>query len=823
MRKIFILSFAVLASLMAKADEVEVKSFNYAGPYVVKSPVQMDSTDVYAKEYAKHSLLDCNVALSAVEVGREIPAGALPGCETSEALHLLGFTVTNRTYTNAIITVEGVKSYKVYVDDKQVNGGSATLLPSVHKVVIKYLSKPEANDTATVKVVAGDAVVAPMTAGVRHPYSLGDVLNSRNCSGVSISAGGRYLLYHTSETLADGGTQRNSFIKDLQTGATMDAGKAYRWMPKGDCYYYIRKNNGYGYSLVVVDPKTNKETVLAHTLPTNSISMSPTEDFVIYSEKQEGPKEKKEIFEVIEPDDRQPGWRNRYNLYKYDFASGLTQQLTFGHHNVYLSDISQDGKYILVSKSESRLSARPTTVMSIYRINLDTYAVDTIVSRDGFVSDASFSPDGRQVLVKGTPEAFEGIGKNVAEGQIPSAYDYQLFISPVIGGQADFTPKNWKAVTRDFDPSIENCDWSPSDGMIYFTAEDKDFINLFRLNPTTGKIVRLDTGVELTNRISKATSGNVIAYCGQGASYGDRVFVMNTKTLKRTLIEDIDEAHMASVSLGKCEAWSYINEDGDTVSCRYYLPYDFDASKSYPMIVNYYGGCSPTSRNFGSRYPQHAYASLGYVVLVINPRGATGFGQKWAAAHVNTAGKGVAEDIIGATKTFCKEHSFVNAKKIGCIGASYGGFMTQYLQTVTDIFAAAVSHAGISDHTSYWGEGYWGYSYSEVSMANSYPWTRKDLYVDQSPLFNADKVHTPLLFVHGTADTNVPVGESIQMYTALKLLGRPTAMVLVDGENHWIMDTKKRIQWQNTIWAWFAKYLQDDSSWWESMYSHKEL
>jgi dipeptidyl aminopeptidase/acylaminoacyl peptidase len=80
-----------------------------------------------------------------------------------------------------------------------------------------------------------------------------------------------------------------------------------------------------------------------------------------------------------------------------------------------------------------------------------------------------------------------------------------------------------------------------------------------------------------------------------------------------------------------------------------------------------------------------------------------------------------------------------------------------------------------------------------------------------------------LLFVHGTADTNVPVGESIQMYTALKLLGRPTAMVLVDGENHWIMDTKKRIQWQNTIWAWFAKYLQDDSSWWESMYSHKEL
>lgn len=102
--------------------------------------------------------------------------------------------------------------------------------------------------------------------------------------------------------------------------------------------------------------------------------------------------------------------------------------------------------------------------------------------------------------------------------------------------------------------------------------------------------------------------------------------------------------------------------------------------------------------------------------------------------HVNTAGKGVAEDIIEATKTFCREHSYTDTLHIGCIGASYGGFMTQYLQTQTNIFAAAISHAGISDHTSYWGEGYWGYSYSEVSMAGSYPWTRKDLYVDQSPL-----------------------------------------------------------------------------------------
>ena len=241
------------------------------------------------------------------------------------------------------------------------------------------------------------------------------------------------------------------------------------------------------------------------------------------------------------------------------------------------------------------------------------------------------------------------------------------------------------------------------------------------------------------------------------------------------------------------------------------------------MIVNYYGGCSPTSRDFESRYPHHAYAALGYVVYVIEPSGATGFGQEFSARHVNTFGDPIADDIIEGTKRFCEEHPFVNAKKIGCIGASYGGFMTQYLQTKTDIFAAAVSHAGISDHTSYWGEGYWGYSYSEVSGANSYPWANKELFVDHSPLYNADKVHTPLLFVHGTADTNVPVGESIQMYTALKLLGRETAMVLVDGQDHHIIDYDKRFAWQHTIFAWFAKWLQDDPLWWNTLYKPKTL
>ena len=165
-----------------------------------------------------------------------------------------------------------------------------------------------------------------------------------------------------------------------------------------------------------------------------------------------------------------------------------------------------------------------------------------------------------------------------------------------------------------------------------------------------------------------------------------------------------------------------------------------------------------------------------------------------------------------------RSHPFVNDKKIGCIGASYGGFMTQYLQTLTDIFAAAVSHAGISNVTSYWGEGYWGYSYNSVAAAKSYPWTDPELYTRQGSLFNADKIHTPLLLLHGTVDTNVPIGESIQLFNALKILGRDVEFITVQDENHVISGFDNKLAWQNTIMAWFARYLQDDPRWWESLY-----
>ena len=149
--------------------------------------------------------------------------------------------------------------------------------------------------------------------------------------------------------------------------------------------------------------------------------------------------------------------------------------------------------------------------------------------------------------------------------------------------------------------------------------------------------------------------------------------------------------------------------------------------------------------------------------------------------------------------------------------------MTQYLQTQTDIFAAAVSHAGISNVTSYWGEGYWGYSYNAIAAADSYPWQNPDLFTKQGSRVNADKINTPLPLLDGTVDTNVPIGESIQLFNALKILGKDVEFIQVEGEDHFVADYDKRVLWHNTIMAWFARYLQGTDKWWNELYPNRHL
>ena len=835
---------AVLSTLVLSAaaqQKTEVTEFNLAGPYAVSMPFAVDTVDVQGKKFDDNALLS-SLPLQAAPDGK-FTGGLIPSLSDSKSVGVLSFYVNNSSYMKGKVEVKGPKNYKLYIDGNE-SDGNLKLSPEHHCFAIRYLAEPK--DTDSIRVILDTPLDSAacrsqeqstpryqITTSSRHPYMVHDLTDGKRVRGVSLSADGRLVCVSYQTTERGGSTRWDYELRDTKTGRLLSRpDHSVRWMPKSMAWLEECQEQGRR-MLYKVNPLTGERSLWAAGLPEGYYDVSPTEDYLIVTCEEEGPKEDEGVFEVLEMDDRQPGWRSRSYLAKYDVKTGLSQRITFGNKGERLSDISQDGTRLLIASSYTRLSKRPTEVENVYMMDARTLKVDTLLLREGFLGDASFSPDGSQILFTGTPEAFDRIGCQLPADRTPSMTENELFLY-------DIATRKVTPLTKDFDPSVEGSPvWSWADGKVYFRAECRDYIFLYQLDPKTGKIAQLPVPGDDVYRFDMATNALVLAYLSYNTLEPASAYVasipgkIGKSGMSCTMLFDGRTA-LGDAEVGICRDWNFTNSNGDTVYGRLYLPKDFDASKKYPMIVYYSGGCSPVSRYFESPYAPQYWNSLGYVAYILQPSGCTGFGQEWASRHVNTAGgtptaDGTvpggtpAGDIIEGTKRICAEHPFIDATKIGCMGASYGGFMTMYLQTVTDIFAAAVSHAGIANHTSYWGEGYWGYNYSEVSMANSYPWSHRQLYVDQSPLFRADKIHTPLLLLHGNADTNVPLIESLQMFTALKLLGRDVALVEVEGENHHILEYNKKEKWLATQMAWFQKWLKGDSTWWEALYPKKHL
>lgn len=826
---ILALSLILIATGINASDTLQVRSFRHAGPFPVKTPYLVDSVDIKGKAFDVKGLIDTPVSFTSLKKAArvtDVPQG------NTDAIHLLAFDAQNTRFAKASVKVDGLGDYKVFLDGNELKGTESGLEPGTHEFVIKYLTTAsgKAGKAPSVKLIrqkGGD--ISLRTDGGRI-FSLDLDTQGISCGGMDLSRSGKFLSLTDKYIQPDGKSVYTTAIIKLADPSAKKGADAVnrvisrtenrvRWMPGSDRYCFTRRTVE-GNSLIAADPAEGTESVLCADVPEGRFEMTPDARYLIYTMVQKGPKEG-DVHEILVPDDRQPGWRDRSYLARFDLSTGVLQPLTYGHHNAWLCDISYDGRKILFATQTSCLSKdgkpfRPTTLMSLYIMDLATLKTDCLVENDGFIGSAQFSPDADEVLVQGSPEAFGGIGKAVKEGQIPNGYDYQLYLVKV-------SDKSVRPLTVDFDPSVDNAQWSRYDGLVYLCVSEKDMKKLYRLDVATGEFECLDSGEDYVKSFAISPDGAMLAYSGQSLCNADRAYVLNTIKMNRQLVKDYNVTRLAGVKLGKGDEYEFTSSRGDLINGFYVLPPDFDPAKKYPLIVHYYGGCSPSARYCVGNYSPQMYAAQGYVFYVVNPSGAAGFGQEFAARHVNTAGDVVADDIIEGVEHFCADHPFIDTDHIGCFSASYGGFMTQLLLCKTDMFAAGISHAGISDHTSYWGEGYWGYSYSEISMADSYPWTRKDLYVDRSPLYMADRIHTPLLFIHGSADTNVPVGESIQMFTALKLLGAETAFVVVDGENHHIAEYSKNRQWLRTLFAWFAKYLQEDSTWWDELYTKKYL
>lgn len=663
-------------------------------------------------------------------------------------------------------------------------------------------------DFESIKVSSGadiDRRVSPLST-----------MQGERVSSMALSPDGKYLLTRYLEVISAEESRKRVVMTETATGRTVSENIDFSadWMPKSNSLYFT-KEGVKDYDLYVMEVPSMRTTRIATAIPDQDVTFSPDEKYLFFYDKIDGAKQEGVMRRYSSPDDRIPGDRDRFYICRYDIENGVAVPLTYGGGTTSICDISRDGSKLLYMSQRQTPDKYPFYRVSLVQMDMNTFATDTIINdADGFVSNAIYSPDAQRLFLVGGPDAFDRIGANHDPEPIANNFDNQGFIMTL-------SDRSVRPMTKDFDPSLEGTPvWNAVDNRIYFIGERGFFRDLYQLNPSDGKIMML--GKENLQTVRGFSIGDREDRCAAywGGSFTDDgvACLLNLKNGKTTLVDDPLKKWLGDTQFGKMEPWKFTASDGTVVDGYMCLPPDFDANKKYPLIVYYYGGTSPSNASFYHLYSPQVFASRDYVVYVLNPSGTTGYGQEYSARHVNAWGKRTADEIIQGVKEFCKAHPFVNSDRIGCLGASYGGFMTQYLLTKTDIFHAAISHAGISNVTSYWGEGFWGYSYNSVAAAKSYPWTDPELFTKQGSLFNADKIHTPLLLLHGTIDTNVPIGESIQLFNALKILGRDVEFITVQDENHVISNFNNKLSWHNTIMAWFAKWLQDDPSWWNELY-----
>lgn len=435
-----------MASISASAETIEVKTLKYAGPYSVAQPWMADSVNIKGEAFDLKQLLDSPLSFTLLNKGKEVTAAQLLA-DKQDALHLASFCVSNTQRTKATIAVEGLEQYRLFVDGEQVavNGDKAEtiLTPSQHTVVIKYLTRKNASsDKKSIKLTVTAANGAPLSVGdaaAKRAYNIYDVICAPNYPSVSISPNGKFIVVRKTWVDRKGNNHSISELRNSQTNRVMATFEEnVKWMPASNKLYFTQKASDSSIAgeekqdgtlqLITINPLTMEREVLAANIPDGWFQFTPDEKTLIYTLYTEGRKKDAQVYDVKEPDDRQPGWRSRSYLAKFDLVSGVLQPLTFGYHNVYLSDISADSRYLLIGKSEERLTKRPTTLNSYYRLNLNDMSVETLIEKGEFLNSAQFSPDGKSILVSASPEAFNGIGKNVEEGQTPSMIDTQLYL-----------------------------------------------------------------------------------------------------------------------------------------------------------------------------------------------------------------------------------------------------------------------------------------------------------------------------------------------------------------------------------------------------------
>jgi dipeptidyl aminopeptidase/acylaminoacyl peptidase len=285
----------------------------------------------------------------------------------------------------------------------------------------------------------------------------------------------------------------------------------------------------------------------------------------------------------------------------------------------------------------------------------------------------------------------------------------------------------------------------------------------------------------------------------------NEVFVLENQKLRQ--LTKVNEELIKQLNLAEVENFHCKSKDGTEVEGFIFKPPGFDTKFRYPALLRNHGG--PVSQyDFGFKFDAQLFAANGYVVIMMNPRGSSGYGQDFSVAIWADWGNKDFEDVMAGVE-YAIEKGYADPERLGVGGWSYGGILTNYVITQTDRFKGAITGASEVLYRSNYGHDHYQRQWEqELGL----PWKNAEAWERISPFNKVEKIVTPTLIMCGEKDWNVPVLNSEQLYQALRRLGRTTQLVVYPGQHHGIrMPSFQKDRFERYL-AWYDKYVKGSTS-----------
>lgn len=362
------------------------------------------------------------------------------------------------------------------------------------------------------------------------------------------------------------------------------------------------------------------------------------------------------------------------------------------------------------------------------------------------------------------------------------------------------------ALTESLDRSIDDLEWAPDSRSIICTAEDQGFKAIYKAEIATSTITKL-TEKTYNSNIRITPDGRRLIFRRESMIRPPELFITDITGKSTEALTTLNRDEFAKIAMNAAEEFTFKAKDGLDIHGFIVKPPDFDPEKKYPLVYLIHGGPQGAwSDDFHQRWNTELFAAPGYVVAAVNFRGSIGYGQSFTDQVSQNWGGMPYEDVMSGIDHILKTCPYVDKTRLSAVGASYGGFMINWIMGHTDRFRTVICHSGVFNTISEYGttEELW---FPEWEFGGT-PYDRKDLYEKWNPVNYVKNFKTPCLVIHGEQDYRVPVTEGMQLFTALKRNNIPSKFLYFPDECHFIRKPHNLKVWFKTMLEWLDEWIK---------------